>query len=128
MSKRNRVIAVDFDGTLCDDAWPEIGKPNKDVIYWIKEQQASGAKLILWTCRTDKLLDAAVEWSKEQGITFDAVNENLPELIEMYGNDCRKVSADIYIDDKVVNPLAHRQMAGLASMDIYKNKIDAQRK
>ena len=46
-----RVIAVDFDGTLCENAWPEIGAPNWPVIHHAQSVQAEGAKLILWTCR-----------------------------------------------------------------------------
>ena len=102
--KGNQVIAVDFDGTLCKQAWPEIGEENEILIEHLKEQQAAGARLILWTNREGDLLEEAVEWCKARGLTFDTVNANLPELIDLYKNDCRKINADIYIDDKAVNP------------------------
>lgn len=59
-----------------------------------------GARLILWTCRSGRLLQDAVEWCSERGIVFDAVNENLPDIIEYFGGDTRKVYAHEYIDDK----------------------------
>ena len=109
----NQVIAVDFDGTLCKQAWPEIGEENKILIEHLKEQQAAGARLILWTNREGDLLEEAVEWCKARGLTFDTVNANLPELIDLYKNDCRKINADIYIDDKAVNPVPYRHAAGM---------------
>lgn len=101
-----QVIAVDFDGTLCSNAWPGIGKPNRRLIeLLIDRKRDRGVKLILWTCRDGALLEEAVRWCEEQGLTFDAVNANLPERIEAYGCDCRKVSADLYIDDRAVSML-----------------------
>ena len=98
---RPRVIAVDFDGTLCENKWPAIGAPNKDLIYELKIRQRRGEKIILWTCRMGERLDAAIEWCKKQGLDFDAVNENLPEIVELFGGDSRKIFADEYIDDKM---------------------------
>lgn len=95
-----KIIAVDFDGTLCKEKWPDIGDPNTALIEWLISRQTMGDKLILWTCRVGDMLDHAVMWSLKHGLKFDAVNANLPENIEKYGNDCRKVFADIYLDDK----------------------------
>jgi len=92
--------AVDFDGTLCADRYPEIGEPKAAVIRFVKRLRQRGNKLILWTCRSGADLAAAVEWCTAQGITFDAVNDNLPENIAKYNNNCRKVNADYYIDDR----------------------------
>jgi hypothetical protein len=69
------------------------------LIGYLQVEQRNGAKLILWTCRTGALLDAAVSWCKDEGLTFDAVNENLPEIIEAFGSDTRKIFANEYIDD-----------------------------
>lgn len=98
-----KAIAVDFDGCLCEEAWPEIGAPHMDVINAAIAEQRNGAALILWTCRTGELLDKAVLWCKEHGLVFDAVNENLPERLEHYGSESRKVSADEYWDDRAVH-------------------------
>ena len=100
-------VAIDFDGTLCNDAFPEIGTLNLSALefcYWCEDNNIA---LILWTCRTGKDLDAAITWCKRSGIRLDAVNENLPDWVESFKefrpevpSDCRKVAADIYIDDK----------------------------
>lgn len=94
------MIAVDFDGTLCVNKYPLIGKPKKRVIRRVLREQSKGAKIILWTCRGGDTLRQALDWCNEQGLYFDAVNENLPERIKHFNNDCRKIGADLYIDDK----------------------------
>ena len=100
---QSKVIAVDFDGTLCENKWPEIGEPNVELIDYLKDQQSQGAKLILWTCRGEDRLEKACGWCVEQGLVFDAINENLPEIISLFGSDTRKIYADEYIDDKMCN-------------------------
>ncbi len=97
------IIAVDFDGTLCEDRWPEIGPANWRIIFALMRRRAEGDKIILWTCREGELLDKAVSWCINHRLHLDAVNANLPEMIEKYGNDCRKVYADEYWDDKALN-------------------------
>lgn len=97
------IYAVDFDGTLCESAYPGIGKPRQDIIDSLIEWQKNGDKLILWTCREDELLDAAVKWCREHGLVFDAINDNLPEETEKWGHNPRKLGADVYIDDKSIN-------------------------
>lgn len=100
---RHKIIAVDFDGTLCENKYPEIGKPITTVIESLLNEQKNGAKIILWTCRCDNELKAAVEWCKEHGIIFDAVNDHLPEMKEKFCNNTRKVFANEYWDDRAVN-------------------------
>ena len=99
-----KIIAVDFDGTLCEDKWPEIGEPKQNVIDYIKAEHAAGSKIILWTCREGTDLLKAIMWCMKQRLIFDAVNENLPEIIEQFGGDRRKIFAHEYIDDKAVLP------------------------
>ena len=98
------ILAVDFDGTLCADSYPEIGKANAELIEELKRRQSRGDKLILWTCRAEHFLDDAVVWCKNHGLYFDAVNDNVPETVELWGHDSRKISADIYIDDRSEKP------------------------
>lgn len=57
----SKIIAVDFDGTLCENKWPEIGEPKCAMISKLKKEQLAGAKLILWTCRGVCLLRKCVE-------------------------------------------------------------------
>ena len=109
-----RVIAVDFDGTLAGGApWPAVGEPNLELIAQLKACQAMGDKLILWTCRHGEALDVAVAWAAEQGLTFDAVNDNLRSVVAAYGHNSRKISCDYYIDDKSVLPDGFLLAAGL---------------
>ena len=94
------IIAVDFDGTLCSDSYPNIGTANTQLIRTLQKKQELGDKLILWTCRAGERLAEAVEWCRTKGLVFDAINDNLPEMIVLWGNNSRKISADIYLDDK----------------------------
>lgn len=101
------IYAVDFDGTLCDNKWPDIGKPHHKIIDFLKSQKEHyGAELILWTMREGEKLNQAVEWCRQYGLEFDSVNDNLEQLKAAYGNNPRKVYADYYIDDHnlILNP------------------------
>ena len=100
-----KVYAVDFDGTLCERAWPEIGAPKWRIIDLVKLLRRQGDKIILWTNRSGESLAKAIIWCAEHGLEFDAVNANLPEEIERWNSDPRKIGADAYIDDKAVNAL-----------------------
>lgn len=99
-----QIIAVDFDGTLCTDCYPAIGIPNLPLIHLLKELRAQGKQLILWTCRCGDALGEAVAWCRMFGLEFDAVNENVPDTILKYGTELRKISADVYVDDKSCFP------------------------
>ncbi len=93
-------IAVDFDGCLCENLYPAIGRPHPRVLNKLRVAQGQGARIILWTCREGDELQAAVAWCRDHGLTFDAINDNLPERVAKYENNCRKVFADEYWDDK----------------------------
>lgn len=103
--KKRRIIAVDFDGTLAVTKFPEIIEPFPKMIRHCRKLREGGAILILWTCRCGKDLEEAVEWCRKQGLEFDYVNENVPGNIGHFENDCRKIFAHEYIDDKAVNPV-----------------------
>lgn len=102
----NVIYAVDFDGTLSFGRFPDIGEPNYNLFHFLISEKEHGARLILHTCRTGDNLAAAVDYCRDHGLEFEFVNENLPELIELYGGDTRKINADFYIDDKAINPIA----------------------
>ena len=92
-------IAVDFDGTIVEHAYPEIGKEMLFAFQTLKELNKLGANLILWTFRTGKELEEAVEFCRKNGVEFYAVNKNYPE--EAFDETVsRKINADIFIDDK----------------------------
>ena len=95
--KKNSIIAVDFDGTIVTHNYPYIGKPLPNAFNTLIKLQGLGHKLILWTCRDGKELQDAVDFCKQHGLIFDAVNDNLPGL----GFDPKpKIYADLYIDDR----------------------------
>jgi len=92
-------IAVDFDGTIVEHEYPEIGKEKLFAFQTLKELEKLGARLILWTFRAGKELDEAVEFCKKNGLEFYAVNKNYPE--EIFDESIsRKIDADIFIDDR----------------------------
>lgn len=97
-----KIIAVDFDGCLCRNKWPEIGEPAEGVLRRLREEKERGARIILWTCREGELLEQAVAWCAQRGITFDAVNEQVREMKGAFGNDSRKIFAKEYWDDRAV--------------------------
>ena len=97
------IWAFDFDGTLCEDRFPEIGPAKLQAIEKAKSIKAEGNIIILWTCRVNERLAEAVEFCRGYGLEFDYVNENVPENIEKHGNDCRKVYENHYVDDRAQN-------------------------
>ena len=97
------IIAVDFDGVITPAGhWPETGEANTALIEWLIDLQAAGNELILWTNRVNEALETAVAFCEKYGLKFDAVNENLPRIVEFFGSDSRKVYADYFIDDRAV--------------------------
>ena len=101
MDHNSKTIAVDFDGTIVEHAYPKIGKEMLFAFATLKELQKKGHKLILWTFRHGEFLDEAVEYCRMNGVEFYAVNKNFPE--EVWGTDvARKLNADIFIDDRNV--------------------------
>lgn len=95
-----QIAAVDFDGLLVENKFPEIGKIRQDMFDAVKRLQERGWKIILWSCRTDDMLSEAIAFCTNHGLVPDAVNENIKEVQEYFGGDTRKVFANIYIDDR----------------------------
>ena len=94
------IIAVDFDGTIVEHIDPQIGNEIPFATTTIRKLIEEQHQVVLWTVRKGKLLEAAVNWCKERGVEFYAVNKNFPEEV-VEGNDgfC-KINADIFIDDR----------------------------
>ncbi len=118
-------IAVDFDGTIVEHRYPEIGREIPFAIRTLKQLQEERHRLILWTVREGKRLEEAVEFCRERGLEFYAVNSNFPEEtapaasplepgeaaagdertsggkgVNEYSPSCRKLKADLYLDDR----------------------------
>lgn len=105
MTEQLKILLVDFDGTVVEADFPYIGRPLPHVFGVLNELRAAGWKLILWTCREDdspeKYLTQAVDFCKQYGFTFDAVNEGIPE--DWHSRPIgggRKPHATIHVDDK----------------------------
>lgn len=100
------IIAVDFDGTIVEHKYPEIGEEKPFATDTLKMLINDHHRLILWSVREGKLLDDAVEWCRERGVEFWAVNRDYPE--ETTDNNqhfSRKLKADIFIDDRNIGGL-----------------------
>ena len=100
------VIAVDFDGTIVQNKYPDIGEEIPFAIDTLKMLRQNGHRLILWTCREGELLDNAVEWCRQRNFEFYAINRDYPE--ETSDNNpsfTRKLKADLFIDDRSLGGL-----------------------
>lgn len=95
-----KVVAVDFDGTIAKTEYPRIISPIYETIELLNKLKEKGATIILWTCREGKELEEAVEWCRRNNVPIDLVNENDSSRTKFWGNDSRKIGADLYIDDK----------------------------
>lgn len=99
-------IAVDFDGTIVEHKYPEIGREIPFATDTLKMLIKERHKLILWSVREGKLLDDAVEWCKARGVEFYAINKDYPEEdVEQNKDFSRKLKADVWIDDRNVGGL-----------------------
>lgn len=128
MSKK-LTIAVDFDGTLCEYAFPQIGiqsEEQKELMSVLIKLREEGHKLILWTNRGDndqyKSLTEAVDWCKQKGLEFDSINENLPNQKKLSGYS-PKIMADYYIDDKAITFGSDKQSRNSAVSFLF-NKLN----
>ncbi|MES2629452.1 MAG: hydrolase [Bacteroidota bacterium] len=98
---QTKTIAVDFDGTIVEHDYPKIGREMLFAFATLKELNKKGHRLILWTFRSGKYLEEAVEYCRRNGVEFYAVNKSFPE--EMFDNTVsRKIDADLFIDDRNV--------------------------
>ena len=102
MFEKQLTIAVDFDGTIVDDAYPKIGKPKLFAFETLKMLQKQNYQLILWTYRHGDRLREAVDFCAKHGIEFYAVNKSYPEEKFDERSSSRKLNADLFIDDRNV--------------------------
>lgn len=98
--RKSLLLAIDFDGTIVEDAYPKVGRAKPFAIETIKMLQEDGHRIILWTYRHGQPLNEAVEFLKRNGITPYAVNSSYPEENSFNGDVSRKINADLFIDDR----------------------------
>ena len=100
------IIGVDFDGTIVEDKYPEIGRERPFATDTLRMLIADRHRLILWTVREGRELDEAVQWCRERGVEFYAINRDFPEEnVSKNRSYSRKIKADVWIDDRNVGGL-----------------------
>ena len=110
---KKMTIAIDFDGTIVEHRYPQIGPEIPFAIDTLKMLMQERHRLILWTVREGRLLEEAVEWCRQRGVEFYAVNQDYPEEEKGDKGFSRKLKADLFIDD--------RNLGGLPDWgDIYR--------
>jgi hypothetical protein len=112
------IIAVDFDGTVVEHEYPEIGRPIPFAIETLQQLQKDGHILLMWSVRSGILLQEAVDYCERKGLKFYAANKNYPE--EDQAKASRKLDADLYIDD--------RNLGGLPDWGVIYHAIKAMEK
>ena len=132
------IIAVDFDGTIVEHQYPAIGKELPYAIDVLKKLQEEKHRLILWTVREGKLLEDAVNFCRERGLEFYAVNRDYPE--EEKGKNShytRKLKADLWIDDRnlgglpdwgTIYEMVHHRLSYEDLMNRYEEDYEAPKK
>ncbi len=99
-------IAVDFDGTIVEHRYPEIGPEIPFATETLRMLIKEHHQLILWSVREGKLLQDAIDWCHERGVDFWAVNKDYPEEHPDKNNHySRKIKADMFIDDRQIGGL-----------------------
>ncbi len=98
----SKVIAIDFDGCIVVDRYPVIGDLMPYARYSMQRIHELGHKIVINTCRTNEEAFAAYRFLKANDIPIDAFNCNVLDGVQRYGSDTRKISADLYIEDKVL--------------------------
>jgi len=100
MPQHDRVIiAIDFDGTLVDNRYPEIGDPVPGAVETIRMLQRADCYWILLTMRSGSFLSDAYAWCVARGLYPWALNRN-PEQHKWTSSP--KVYAHWYIDDSAI--------------------------
>lgn len=89
------IIAIDFDGTCVTHDYPHIGK-EIGASEVLKDLTDRGAKLILWTMRSNLQLTDAINWFKFHNIPLYGIQENPTQHL---WTESPKTYAQMYIDD-----------------------------
>tara|TARA_R110002124_G_scaffold251066_1_gene416243 strand:- start:936 stop:1322 length:387 start_codon:yes stop_codon:yes gene_type:complete len=101
------ILAIDFDLTICMSHYPKLGLEREGAGNAIRQLVADGYGVIINTCRDGLAAADAIHWLDTHNIPYHFFNCNFPHVIQQYSADCRKISADMYIDDKCLMGLPH---------------------
>ncbi len=99
------ILAIDFDLTICMSHYPALGKEREDAGLYIRQLVQDGYGIVINTCREGLAVADAIHWLEHHKIPYHFINCNFPHIIQEYSADCRKISADLYIDDKCLTGL-----------------------
>lgn len=131
------IIAVDFDGTIVEHKYPAIGREIPFAIETLKKLRDDRHKLILWSVREGELLQEAVDFCKERGLEFYAVNKDYPEEEKEHKHYSRKLKADLFIDDRnlgglpdwgTIYEMVSKRLSYEDLMDRYEDKEPQEKK
>ena len=131
------IIAVDFDGTIVEHKYPAIGREIPFAIETLKKLRGDRHKLILWSVREGKLLQEAVDFCRERGLEFYAVNKDYPEEEQEHKHYSRKLKADLFIDDRnlgglpdwgTIYEMVSKRLSYEDLMDRYENEEPQEKK
>jgi len=86
-------IALEFDGVIVENDYPQMGKPNEEAISVLTELIENGYKLILNTKRYGPSLSEAIRYCNQNNILFYSVGNN-----ELKENESNKLNATLYIE------------------------------
>jgi hydroxymethylpyrimidine pyrophosphatase-like HAD family hydrolase len=113
MKETPLVIAIDFDGTIVNSQWPDLGDPKPNAVEVIRRLHDEGHRIIIWTCRGADDTKKAHDWLFKHGVPHQSINIQDRDIVENFKGDVRKILADVYIDDK--------QLGGIPDdwIDIY---------
>lgn len=108
-----KIVAADFDGTIVQHRFPNIGEELPYAVATLKKLRENGHRVFLYTMRghpdlskyghlnyetgefiEQDTLQEALDWCKERGLVFDGVNRS-PEQF----STSTKQYASVYIDD-----------------------------
>ena len=131
------IIAVEFDGTIVEHKYPAIGREIPFAIETLKKLRDDRHKLILWSVREGKLLQEAVDFCRERGLEFYAVNKDYPEEEQEHKHYSRKLKADLFIDDRnlgglpdwgTIYEMVSKRLSYEDLMDRYENEEPQEKK
>jgi ABC-type sugar transport system substrate-binding protein len=89
------IIAVDFDGTVVDHRFPDVGSDAPGAVDTLRDLVAQGHKIILWTMRDGEQLQDAIKWYRQRNIPLFGIQRNP----EQNWTTSPKAYAHLYIDD-----------------------------
>jgi len=120
MRLKYKYIAIDFDGTIAEDSFPELGAIKPYAAQVIKKVADHGGQIAIWTCRAGVYVNQIKELLNEYGIPYHTFNEPFPEQLAMFPDNSRKIFADVYIDDRSL----HAKEEGIDWLDVERRLFD----